>query len=142
MPRGSTVSLCEKVIASACEKGITSACVKVITYAHEKAITSTHEKAIASVCEKVIASVDPGGLMIDAERININFHMENSKDLTYFSCMLVLKLFTLLFTINDWGDQQFLYVKRWLPLHVKKQLPLHMKRPSSLLILGGWGINE
>ena len=25
----------------------------------------------------------------------VNFHMENSKDLTYYSCMLVLKLFTI-----------------------------------------------
>ena len=41
MPRGSTVSACEKVNTSACEKGITSA----------------HEK--------VIASVDPGKV-IDA----------------------------------------------------------------------------
>ena len=33
-------------------------------------ITSVHEKVITSAHEKVIASVDPGGLMIDAERIN------------------------------------------------------------------------
>ena len=31
MQRGSTVSACEKVIASVCEKGIASACEKVIT---------------------------------------------------------------------------------------------------------------
>ena len=157
--RGSTVSACEKVIASACEKVITSA----------------HEKAIASVCEKVIASVDPGGLMINAERINSQLSHENSKDLTYFCCMLVLKLFTLLFTIDterinslfhmwkgdltyfscmlvktvyitvyNWcrEDQQSLHVKRQLPLHVKRWLPLHMKRWLPLLILGVGGIDD
>ena len=91
----------KRVIGSACEKVITSAC----------------KKAIACVCEKAITSVVLGGRsMINAERINsqlshrggrstinaerINCQMENSKDLTYLSCMLVLKLFTLLFTID------------------------------------------
>ena len=55
---------------SGCEKVIAFACEKVIASVHEKVITSAHEKAIASLCEKVIASVDPGGLMIDAGRIN------------------------------------------------------------------------
>ena len=41
----------------------------------------------------------------------VNFHMENAKDLTYFCCMLVLKLFTLLFII-DAERIKSLYVKR------------------------------
>ena len=45
MQRGSTVSACQKVIASM----------------HEKVITSAHEKVIASVNEKAITSVDPVG---------------------------------------------------------------------------------
>ena len=74
----------------------------------------------------------------------VNFHMENSKDLTWFSCMLVLKLFTLLFTIDTerinsicmWKGDYLCMWKGWLPLHIKRQLPLHVKRWLPLLILG------
>ena len=44
--------------------------------------------------------LDPGDWWLMQRGSTVNFHMENSKDLTYFSCMLVLKLFTLLFTID------------------------------------------
>ena len=64
-----------------------------ITSAHEKVITSTHEKVIASASEKVIASVDPGDWWLMQRGSTVNFHMKNSKDLTYFCCMLVLKLY-------------------------------------------------
>ena len=40
------------------------------------------------------------GLTINTERINSQLSHWKFKDLTYFSCMLVLKLFTLLFTID------------------------------------------
>ena len=73
-----TVSVCEKVIASACEK----------------AIASAHEKA----SHLWLNLVGLGGSTQGGSTVNI--HMENSKDLTYFYCMLVLKLFTLLFTIH------------------------------------------
>ena len=80
MLRGSTVSVCEKVIASACEK------------------------AIASAHKKAIISVDPGGVGgIDERHREVQqstFTWEIQKDLTYFCCMLVLKLFTLLFTVD------------------------------------------
>ena len=68
-----------------------SACEKVITSVHEKVITSAHEK--------VIASVDPGDWLMQRGS-TVNFYMKNSKDLIYFCCMLVLKLFTLQFTID------------------------------------------
>ena len=154
MQRGSTVSACEKVIAS------------------------VHEKGIASANEKVIASVDPGRINDWCRGSTVNFHMKNSKDLTYFCCMLVLKLFTLLFTIDterinsqlshgkfkrfnlsflhvgiktlyitvyNWcrEDQQSLHVKRWSFLCMKRWSPLHMKRWLPLLILGNqWSMQR
>ena len=76
------------------ERGSTvSACEKVITSAHEKAITSAHWKGDCLCWSWGVDEMMQRGS-------TVNFHMENSKDLTYFSCMLVLKLFTLLFTID------------------------------------------
>ena len=53
--------------------------------------------------------------------------------------MLVLKLFTLLFTINTerikslcMKRQLLLHTKRWLPLGMKRQSPMYMKRWSPL----------
>ena len=43
---------------------------------HEKVITSAHDKAIASV--------DPGGLMVDAERINSQISHEKFKRFNLF----------------------------------------------------------
>ena len=70
----------------------------------------------------------------------VNFHMENSKDLTHFSCMLCL-------CVDHWSPQCMqrqiclhgkrqlpLCMKRWSPLHVKRQLLLHMKRRLPLLL--------
>ena len=46
--------------------------------------TSAHEKVIASAHEKAIASVDPGGLMVDAERINSQLSHEKFKRFNLF----------------------------------------------------------
>ena len=99
-----------------------------IASACEKVITSAHEKVIASVCEKVIASVDPGDWWSMQRGSTVNFQMKNSKDLTYFFCMLVLKLFTIdakrINSLSMWW--------RWLlyvgikTLHVKRGSPLHV----------------
>ena len=194
--RGSTVSMHEKTIASVCERWL-----------------SLHVKRQSPLCmkrqsplhiERQSPQLILGGCEMMQRGSTFNFHMENSKDLIYFSCILVLKLFTLLFTIDTerinslcmwkgnclcmwkgdhlctwkgdhlcwfWGvggltinterinsqlshgkfkrfhliflhvgtktvyitvynwhreDQQYLHVKRWLPLHVKRWLPLHI----------------
>ena len=106
--RGSTVSACEKVIASLCMKRWLPLHVKrwlPLLIMMKEVINSqlSHEKFkrfnlfLLHVGLKLFTLQ----FTIDAQRgSTVNFHMENSKDLTYFSCMLVLKLFTLLFTID------------------------------------------
>ena len=112
MQRGSTVSVCEKVIASACEK----------------AIASAHEKAIMPLL--ILGLV--GGLMINTERINSQLSHGKFKRFNLFFLHVGIK--TVYITVYNWHreDQQSLYVKRWLPLHVKRGSPLHVKRWSPL----------
>ena len=95
-----------------CEKAIASACEKVITPAHEKANASAHEKAIATVCEKVIISVDPGGLMINAERIISQLSNETFKRFNLFFLYVGIKTVYITVYNQCQEDQQSLHVKR------------------------------
>ena len=74
----------------------------------------TLKKAIASACEKVIASVDPGGLMIDTERINSQLSHGKFKRFNLFLLHVGIK--TVYITVYNWHreDQQSLHVKRWI----------------------------
>ena len=76
MQRGSTVSACQKVIAL------------------------LHMKRWSPLHMKRWLPLDPGDQWLMQRGSTVNFHMKNSKDLTYLCCMLVLKLFTLQFTID------------------------------------------
>ena len=98
--------------------------------------------------------------MINAERINSQLSHGKFKRFNLFFCMLVLKLFTLLFTIDTerinslcmwkgdclcmWkGDHLCMWKgDHLLPLHMKRQLPLYVKRWLPLLILGDWWLMQ
>ena len=95
-------------------------------------MVSACEKVIASACENVIASVDPGGLTINAERINSQ--PSHGKFKRFNSFFLHVGIKTVYITVYNWHreDQQSLHMKKQLLLCVKRQLPLCMKRQSSL----------
>ena len=99
MPRGSTVSLCVKVIASAC--------VKVITYA-------PLWKGNCLCMWKGDCLCWSWGLMIDAERINSQLSHGKFKRFNLFLVHVGIK--TVYITVYNWHreDQQSLHVKRWL----------------------------